>query len=268
MGQSIDNIIDQRDDNADIEIVGKLAITRNILGEEDASSLNRNRVAGLANGGRLANFESTWVFQLLSILRPDTKRSMVDSIFDNITIVNFNYDRTVEALIPIGLSEIYGLTEQEAIECGSKLKIFHPYGQVGRLPGYSTPEGAVVPFGLLDTMQAPVIAASIRTFGESIAESDVAMIRQAIGEARNLVFLGFGFHRQNMRLLSPLSNEGQKRVFATVFDMSSPAIAEVHEMCRTLCLAGNGGLPFSIQTTPQLSAQFLKDYALPLTAPI
>jgi hypothetical protein len=55
----------------------------------------------------------------------------IDYVFDNVTLIVFNYDRCVETYVPRALQQYYGITQSEAERLLSKLTIIHPYGIAG-----------------------------------------------------------------------------------------------------------------------------------------
>ena len=77
-----------------------------------------------------------------------------------------------------------------------------------------------IPFGGIQHKPAARIvqaAANIRTFTEQFSDEPLRReIQSAFAEAALVVFLGFGFHKQNMELLQmPLADERYLPVFAT-----------------------------------------------------
>ena len=60
---------------------------------------------------------------------------------------------------------------------------------------------------------------SIRTYTEQEITAQQAAIQPEMDQARMVVFLGFGFHEQNMRLLRARSAESWRRAYATVLRM-------------------------------------------------
>lgn len=232
-GDSIDNVIDQMDDDIDAPTVGKLAIAYSILRAEAGSTL-ANSHQGQAPS--LETLEDTWLFHMLRMLRTDVRRSAVDRIFEDVTVITFNYDRTIEHFLPLALSSAYNMPIEDAQEITKTLSVYHPYGLVGRLPWMvgNGPEG--VSYGVLPLDRLGAIASEIRTFGERIDDEDrqLKQLRSAMDEAIHVVFLGFGFHRQNMRLLTSGTNANSKRIFATIHKMPVPAVDEARIMIKGL----------------------------------
>ena len=76
-------------------------------------------------------------------------------------------------------------------------------------------------------------AQQILTFTEQVRDIDlVAGIRNALSSADRIVFLGFGYHRQNLELLKS-SAPKHVEVFGTSFAMSKSDIETVsEELCN------------------------------------
>jgi hypothetical protein len=49
-----------------------------------------------------------------------------------------------------------------------------------------------------------------------------------VSSAKSLIFLGFAFHEQNMRLVKPKRKVKEKKVFGTAFGMSASDVDVVH----------------------------------------
>jgi hypothetical protein len=110
----------------------------------------------------------------------------------------------------------------------NKLKIYHPYGVVGALPWQDL--RTHVSFGgrhrnanLID------IANQIRTFSERVEGDDPTLtaIRLEVQEAEQIVFLGFGFHELNMKLLNPETTSKVRRAFGTAKGISDTDVKTV-----------------------------------------
>ncbi|HEX6783162.1 MAG TPA: hypothetical protein VF098_00705 [Sphingomicrobium sp.] len=213
LGLSIDNVIHQFADDGLVARVAKLAIAYKILQAEESSSFLRLNTDLRPPNIDLASIRNTWLGGLAQLLVQDLTRSQAERIFDNLAIISFNYDRSIRRFLPFALSSQFGISTGESQEISKQLRIFYPYGSLGPLP-WEASEGTE--FG--DADHAPLIDVStrIRTFTEQVEESEsLASMRQALSEARHVVFLGFGYHRQNMTLLSDGVKGSALRVFGT-----------------------------------------------------
>jgi hypothetical protein len=96
------------------------------------------------------------------------------------------------------------------------LKIIRPYGTIGKLDWTERHE---VGFGDSSIGDLFLVSRNIRTFTEQIEQPSIAAaIDQALQAARVVIFLGFGFHEQNLALFKVGSGSHRNnisRVLAT-----------------------------------------------------
>ncbi len=89
-----------------------------------------------------------------------------------------------------------------------------PYGSLGPLE-WQQRDGLVFG-GLHGRNDLQPIADRILTYTEQREHGDVRVqISEALTEAELIIFIGFGFHQQNMMLLKPHNRETKRQVFAT-----------------------------------------------------
>lgn len=219
---SIDNFIDAHRGDENVSLCAKLAIVKSILDEE-----SRSKISGLREEFKPFDFGSvanTWIARLFQMLSEGVSRAEVPHIFDNLSLIVFNYDRCIEAYLPRALGEYYDLQPPEVSQVMARLRIIHPYGVAGGLD-----QGRLsIPFGstevnLLDASEG------IRTFSEGVGDPTTkSAITNALSVADTLVFLGFSFHPLNMKLLKAPTNN-LRRVFATTYGLSESAVAAVEQ---------------------------------------
>ncbi|NTG66979.1 hypothetical protein [Rhizobium rhizogenes] len=119
------------------------------------------------------------------------------------------------------LSVYFRIELEEAEALASKLKIFHPYGQIGRLP-WQNSIYQKVGFGQnIDSRELLEISQQLRTFTERISDHQmVEDIRSEISAAETIVYLGFSYGEMNMQLLSMNKPGSRKRVIGTALGIS------------------------------------------------
>jgi len=221
---SIDNFLHTHSEDQDKIDVGKIAIARCILEAErtcdlytdshkpfDFTSLH----ARYRLNGRLASWHNTF----FKMLTENVKRVNLKSIFDNICIITFNYDRCIEHYMSHAFARFFEMPLNEAQELCTSLEIIHPYGQVGNLLDRSKP---VIEFGM-DAYSDELLAVSkqIRTFTEQMTEeSTVEKIRSRMEEATSIVFLGFSYGDMNIRMLQTDGNREYKTVVGSAKGIS------------------------------------------------
>jgi len=132
---SIDNVIDALEDPM-IELIGKLGIVRAILKAEQ-STMTFSRVGNQPDTINLSKFDETWYASFTKLLTENVRKSEIANIFDNLEIINFNYDRCLEHYLPHSLASYYGVKPEDIREVMQSLVIHRPYGVAGRLPWQS-----------------------------------------------------------------------------------------------------------------------------------
>jgi hypothetical protein len=240
---SIDNFIDAHSSDLGVVLSGKLGIAQAILEAERNSKLYFDEQRRPTDKFDHRKITGTWYLPFFQLLTENVRKEEIEVLFDNVSVITFNYDRCIEHYLYHAIQNYYGIEDHRAAELMSKLTISHPYGVVGHLPWqYRNPS---VSFGgVSHNCNLSDIADQIKTFTER-EEEDGATLgttrRQVIG-AKTVVFLGFAFHELNMVLLSPKTETDTRRVFATAMGISNDDIesvthdikeilGETHEKC-------------------------------------
>jgi hypothetical protein len=210
---SIDDALSWFSSRPEIIELGKAAIASEILKAETASPL----YVGHPDPTFVTKVSNTWMRHFLSMVMTGHQNEYAESAFKNVFVINFNYDRTVEHFLHAALQHNFGLEEARAKRIVSELKMFRPYGKIGPLP-WQLPSGPA--FGE-SAAGADLLAVSknILTFSEGITDAMRVQIQSALEMSRVTVFLGFGFHNQNMNVLRVRTAEAWRRAYATVFRM-------------------------------------------------
>ena len=215
LSQSNDDFLDLHRDDPHVNLVGKAAIVRTILEAERTSKLALDEVGGrkIFKPEKLAN---TWFLKFMYMLGRGMAKGDVRQIFDSVAFIIFNYDRCVEHFLYNALQKVYGIRENDAADILADCTIIHPYGLVGPY----LPFGRGVPFGA-GSADYRQLSQQIKTYTEQIAAADLmGEIETEFHRAECIVFLGFAYHTQNMRLLKPAKPIKRKRVFGTAYQMS------------------------------------------------
>jgi hypothetical protein len=220
MAISIDNFIDAHRENDKIALCGKLAIVRSILDAEKRSLLYFEESKIESNIG-FSSLKSTWYISFFKLLTENCRKNDLQERFESITLTIFNYDRCIEHFIYYALQKYYEFSKTEAAELLKSINIYHPYGDVGRL------NSGVVRFGIVPSSEQLLgLSQKIKTFTEGTDpdSSEILEIRNHMGMANRVVFLGFAFHKLNMQLITPVTNDDKVKsdvkCFATTFKVS------------------------------------------------
>lgn len=218
--QSPDDYLYAMGENQAVVAAGKVGIAASILKAERSSWLSKLHDGDVDHASQtLISQKQAWPLQLIGLRSPGLRAGEIERAFANLAFVNFNYDRCLEHLLYHGLRRTHQLSPEDSAGIVSGIRIIHPYGRVGDLP-WQTHKNAL-PFGGTYDGRLPEISDRIQTLTEARhTESELAEIKQIMSEARRVVFLGFGFHRQNMALLNPSrpSSQGWRAdIMATVY---------------------------------------------------
>jgi len=190
--------------------VGKACIAAALLPKEDKDALF----------GKPANGRS-WYKQLFDFMVEGTQ-SIDDFKKNTLSVITFNYDRSLEYYLVTALHHLYsGKTMEQCYEKVRAVKIIHIYGKLGDLP-WEVHDGTApaahlsvpIPYGEQalretpqDTLfaQRPVVTAAagnIQIISEGIDDTEkLEQARRLLRESSKVFILGFGFHPTNLRRL-------------------------------------------------------------------
>ncbi len=228
LATSIDTFIESHNDDSTISFCGKLAIVRAIAEEEKSSRLYFDNQAR-NNSTFFTKIDDSWFIRLFNALTVGLNKSNIHNIFENVSFIVFNYDRCLEHFLLHALITYFGLPREDASGLIGGLRIVHPYGVIGRLPWLSNI--APTSFGQ-DILTSDLIdrANQIRTFTERVDDiGQLEHIRSFVSNAETVVFLGFGYHEQNLNLISPVSGTSIQRVFGTARSISDSDLRVVRQ---------------------------------------
>ena len=228
---SIDDYIDNAGDPL-IAKVAKMAIVHQILKAERESPLFESVEEGRVRNASSDPTLTTWYHHFWRQLSRDTKRANLDEIFDGVRIINFNYDRSLEQFLTSAVRNYYGTSWNEAAAVVSKCPMVRPYGSLGPIRGL---ENCIADFGdEVYPQQLLQMSNGIRTYTEQIEDKDALhRISEYSGDSRQMVFLGFGFHDQNLKLLRA-GTSGELTILGTAFGESDYNIRELQQRLLTV----------------------------------
>jgi hypothetical protein len=206
---SIDDALTWFSSRQEVIDLGKIAIVNEILKAERGSPLYGRQI------NSDDDFPNTWIPHLLSMVMDGHKSEDAERAFANVTLINFNYDRTIEHFLHVALQRKFRLDSARARRIVVELNMFRPYGVVGVLPWQA--EGGIEFGANLNPQELSAASKNIKTFSEGTTGALQDQIRLSLERARVVVFLGFGFHTQNMELIRVGRAEQWKRAYATTF---------------------------------------------------
>jgi hypothetical protein len=148
-------------------------------------------------------------------------------------IISFNYDRCVEEFVTIAVQNLFGFDRDRAARLSCHLKVIHPYGSLGDVRGIEGGTSSLSPFGVLPSDVH--LGGGILTFSEFQSNQTVKDdLKSTLAWAKRIVFLGFGFHAQNMELLDS-DAASVTSISGTAFKMSEASlISAKHSIVRKM----------------------------------
>jgi hypothetical protein len=204
---SIDNFIDKNSEDKKIELCGKLAIVHSILDAERNSKLYFDS-SNCENKLNFSDIEDTWYMNFWKLLFVNCKKKDISTRLKKIALIVFNYDRCIEHYLFNSLMNNYYIQAGEAANIINEMEIYHPYGTVGSLPWQ---DGQSIEYGAIPNgKQLLTLSNQIKTFteGTDTDSSEILNIHDNISKAEKIVFLGFAYHKLNLKLLSLDERDG------------------------------------------------------------
>lgn len=218
---SVDAFLERRPNFLD---VGKLAIAYCLIPFENEAKLYR---PDLKRGG-------DW-YEYLSI----KLNSSFEEFGDNkLSIITFNYDRSVEHYLLNSLLNLHGKKPDQCAQALGQIPIVHVYGQLGK---HSYPQKECLEYRPDQVNHAVYVrrAAEGITLYHEEAEDASAAARELLKRAERVCFLGFSYHQLNVDRL----NLGAARfdLRTTVIGTARGLVGEEVPSARTRLLTAIGG---------------------------
>jgi len=118
---------------------------------------------------------------------------------NKLSVITFNYDRSLEYYLFDILSTRYR-SEERAIEFMRRFEIVHVHGMLGNLVPIYENGRRYQP--TLEPNDIRIAAEQIISVGEASAETtEFEIARRLLSKAKRIIFLGFGYHAENIRRL-------------------------------------------------------------------
>lgn len=229
--RSIDAFIDVHRNDETIRQLGKLAIAKTILEQEQRSHIY---IAPQDTTFRdMKKLNDSWFVSFMRGLNEGIQREQIDRIFDGVSFVVFNYDRCVEHILYNALQKHHGIDAAQAQSVMKRVKILHPYGKIANLPWQ---EVGGIPFGFSPNRpNLMLMMKQIKTYTEQVEDSGtLEAVKREVSEAETLVFLGFSYLELNMNVLDPGEGCSAKCVLGTASGISASDVEEIKGRVRNL----------------------------------
>jgi hypothetical protein len=196
VGYEQDGVINFRDE---FFYSGKISVDSFLEHRADLLSIGKAATAAILipfeRPERVFSYENSWLRYLYNNLN-----ASFEQFADNpLSIVTFNYDRTVEFFLFEALCNSYRKDEGETRQIMSHIPIIHLHGNLGDLPWQGKNNSR--PFSFEHKPEELLIAADcIKIIHEDIADGrdkDFERAKQLMSAASQIIFMGFGFNKTN-----------------------------------------------------------------------
>ena len=193
--RSIDEFLEHR---ADYREIGKIAIAQAIIGCEPQFPAFDPLFHTTSAPGEVAKIAKRWYPQLLAAL--NCGLGLLEE--NKLSIVTFNYDRSLEHFLYSSWLARYGPSSEDMIvRAIRQLSITHVHGKLGNLPWET--DGHVRAYGQRKN------ASELRASGNLISivhegdrqSREFTRARNLFADSDRIFFLGFGYHQSNLRRL-------------------------------------------------------------------
>jgi hypothetical protein len=262
LADSIDSYMDTHRSDECIQMCGKLAIVQ-CIAEAEASSIKKFNLS--SDKFDLNSLANKWYGSFFKLLKRGASREERYSITRNVSVINFNYDRSLEHILVQAISLFYDTPETDAIEIVKTLPIVHPYGTVA--PWHENE--AHEPFGAIRSNPEEMLQLSerIQTYTDTSAHAD--QLRELVSKAEIIVFLGFGFIQENVDLLGPHPNTRYTRqIYGTAYSVSEPNKVVITASLGRF-LRPNYVQPFNkpgVILVSEKCVELLNEYSMPISS--
>jgi hypothetical protein len=137
---------------------------------------------------------------------------------NQLAVVTFNYDRSLELFLFTRLKNLWGLTDEGCRLLVRLIPLVHVYGQLGKLPEVNDGEGRAFGAGL-DHEGVTMAMKEMQVIHEAQTNSaELQHARKLLHWADRILFLGFGFHPKNLERLG-VREFGARAVGGTAFNL-------------------------------------------------
>lgn len=196
--------------------IGKFAIAKILLKYEKSRFLFRDIVAShFPSADPDHKPKLCWYRQLYQAI----DCPIADFHNNKLSVITFNYDRSLEHFIHTSLTSDNLDKSEDEIDCAaSPLEVLHVHGQLGFLPWQRRPNDSVVPYDTDRTVNVIRRSAThIKIIHEASGlDDEFERARKLLMDAHSICIIGFGYDQTNLtRLgLQNLTSVNPLRTFA------------------------------------------------------
>ncbi len=179
--------------NSEFEEIGKTAIALSIFGTEKNSHFREH----------VKKEEHDWYSYIFHKLTDGltNKNDYIHFGENRVSFITFNYDRSLEYFLYDSLIHyFYKISPDKIKEQLIKLRIIHVFGQVAGLEWQDLPNKIEYRHDV-NLINIQVLVKNLRIIYEEEENPELEEAHKLIREAQHIYFLGFGYAKENLKLL-------------------------------------------------------------------
>lgn len=159
----------------------------------------------------------------------------LESFHSNLIFITFNYDRSMEYYFYNNLKRLFAsnknIDNHQINQIMQTLKIYHVYGKIGKLEWEDeTDEKTVLNYGDLENIviKSEYLKKQIRLiYTDRNNSQNIQEIQREISGSSRLLFLGFGYDADNIKILGLEKYPKQNKLFGTAIGLSDNEIQHI-----------------------------------------
>ena len=150
---------------------------------------------------------------------------------NQLSIITFNYDRTVEHFLFTALKNTYNKTKDEVRAVVEQIPIIHLHGRLGFLPWQSGSSRAFG--GEINKRALDVSIQNIKIIHEDIKsrDADFTAAKTLLDAADQIIFMGFGYNKTNLDRLEISKLSAEKVIWGTNIGLANRELATISHHC-------------------------------------
>jgi len=188
---SIDALLEKRPEFID---VGKLSIVLMLIPLENEKDIFDESVPPVND------YDKKWYSYLFQKLKAGT-RDLSDFMQNKLSIITFNYDRSLDYFLYTVLKTNFTPSEEKLIKAINHIEIVHVHGQIGTLP-WQEKNSRLYDKSIPPSEEIKKASEQIKIISEIESEDDgLSRAMHLLDRAEEVHFLGFAYHDENMRKL-------------------------------------------------------------------
>ena len=173
------------------------------------------------------NKESDWYTYLIRhMTNTFIGKESIEIVKNNIQFITFNYDRSLEHFLYYSLINDFNISGKYLAEQINQIPIVHVFGKIADLPW------EIGSKKVLKHRQSNISLDRLTKLSENISiiyeheqSPEIQKAQELIENAKRIFFIGFGFHKENLKVLNiPNSLKIDQKIYATTYGLSSKQI--------------------------------------------